>query len=151
MFDAIAADQDDYILPAFPTWTTLKEMVCYYAGSEVPVRTHTYGSACTFAPGTSTPTPLETAAYFRFTTTQRTSKNHPIYLGQYLHDVMYQPSSSDHELLQTDQMENIRQWLARWVSGFSVTGVTIKKTGPYGAVAQSLHVPIYTSHRDFPT
>jgi hypothetical protein len=47
--------------------------------------------------------------------------------------------------------ENIRQWLARWVSGIAISGTTYKKAGPKGAVAQSLHVPIYTTHRDFPS
>jgi CRISPR/Cas system-associated exonuclease Cas4 (RecB family) len=151
MFDAIAADQTAYIRPSLTPRTTYQEMVCYRAGSEVPVRTVTIGLAGTFNPGTPIYTPLETAAYFRFTTTQRTSKNHPIYLGQYLHDILIQPSQADRELANSDQTENMRQWLARWVAGFSVTGVTIKKAGPYGAVAQSLHVPLYVTHRDFPS
>jgi hypothetical protein len=45
----------------------------------------------------------------------------------------------------------MRQWLTRWVSGITVSGTTYKKAGPYGAVAQSLLVPTYITHRDFPT
>lgn len=151
IMSALQSDQQAYILPAFPTWCTWIGLDGYSPGSDVPVKSLSFSHAGTFAPGTSTPTPLECAAYFRFSTTQRTSKNHPVYLGQYLHDVMYQPSSSDHELLQTDQTENMRQWLTRWVSGITVSGTTYKKAGPYGAVAQSLLVPTYITHRDFPT
>lgn len=150
ILDAMVTDQLAYIKPALPTWCTIVEALAYDPGSDIPVATNSINQACTFAPGTLTPTPLETAAYFRFATTARTSKNHPIYLGQYIHDVMTQPSQTDHELLQTDQMENLRQWLARWVSGITISGTVYKKAGPYGAVAQSLHVPIYTTHRDFP-
>lgn len=151
VFAALLADQKPLIKPALPAWCTIKEAVGYDAGSELPVWTSAVGEACTFAPSTSTPTPLECAAFFRFSTTARTSKNHPIYLAQYIHDIMYQPSQPDHELLQTDQMENIRQWLATWVTGIGIGGSTYKKTGPYGAVAQSLLVPTYITHRDFPT
>jgi hypothetical protein len=150
-FDAILAGDKPYIKPALPTWTTLVEAVGYYAGSEVPVWTSSVNEACTFPDGSSVWPPLATAAFFRFGTTQRTSKNHPIYLGQYIHAVGRLPASSDHELADTNQTENIRQWLIRWVNGISIGGSTYKKTGPYGAVAQSLHVPIYLTHRDFPT
>jgi hypothetical protein len=151
VLDALVADQKPYIKPALPTYTTLVEALAYGAGSDVPVATTSINEACTFPAASTTPTPLEVCALFRFGTTQRTVKNHPVYLFQYLHGIGIMPGQSDHELLDTNMTENIRQWLARWVSGIAISGTTYKKAGPKGAVAQSLHVPIYTTHRDFPS
>ena len=150
ILDALVTDQKPYIKPALPTYTTIVEALAYGPGSDVPVATTSIGEACTFPATSTTPTPLEVAAFFRYATTQRTSKNHPIYLAQYIHGVGIMPGQSDHELLDTNMAENIRQWLTRWVSGITISGVQYKKAGPRGAVAQSLHVPTYVTHRDFP-
>ena len=150
VLDAFVTDQKPYIKPALPTYTTLVEALAYGPGSDVPVATAAINEACTFPAASTQPTPLEVAAYFRFATTQRTAKNHPIYLGQYIHGVGIMPSQADHELLDTNMAENIRQWLVRWVNGITISGTVYKKAGPRGAVAQSLLVPIYVTHRDFP-
>lgn len=151
VFATLANDLDPYLAAIVTPRTSLKEYVGYYAGSEVPVWSADRNQAGTFNPGTFRVTPLESCAVTRYGTTQRTSKNHPIYLFQYTHDVLVEPSQSDYELLNNDQQENIRQLAQKWVDGFVISGSTYMKTGPYGAVAQNCRINDYISHRDFPT
>lgn len=131
------------------TTVTYVEAVCYEAGSDLPV--HTITLSGTGARGGSTGEvvfPLQTAALIRWSTDQRTSKNHPIYLFSYMHSILSH-TGSDYELVEAAQLGTIQTYAAAWVSGFSDGTNTLKRAGPNGAVALGSFVPTHVTHRDF--
>ena len=137
------------IRPVVPTRTSLVEAVAYNPGSDLPVFTKSYGQAGTYDETGRAMQALEVVALLRFTTDARSTKNHPIYLFNYIHDV---PADS------TDTPETPRaDWKASWqtrcnnmVAGYSDGTLTRKRAGPRGAVAQSGAIEDYFTHRDFP-
>lgn len=143
--NAIAADLKNIISAR----TTLVDATTYNAGSEVPTNVIALNLAGTFVDGTAAAAPLECAAMVKWTTTQRTSKNHPIYLFQYLHDVYQTIGSADKELLNPTQRGFIDGFATRSVTGYSDGTLTLKRAGPRGAVAQAKILPTYITHRDF--
>lgn len=126
------------------------EAIGYDAGSDLPIFTKAYTTAGTNAGGAGAlSVPLEVSALIRYATTQRTSKNHPIYLFNYMRGVKIN-SGSNRELLDTTFKGRVSTYAAAWVTGFS-DGTTIHhRAGPNGAVAQSQVVGTYVTHRDFP-
>lgn len=124
-------------------------LVSYYApGSEVAVWTRTYSTIGTFTP-TGQRAPGDVAQLVRYTTTQRSTKNHPIYLFNYYHgcDVQTQPNQDKST---TAYATALGTYANSWVSGFSDGVTTYKKAGPRGAVATGYVVETYLTHRDFP-
>lgn len=128
---------------------TIVEMTGYAAGSSVPVATWTGSVASTgsFANGLSTP--LEVCALIRYTTTQRTSKNHPVYLFNYIHRANMDSTNGDPTVLNPAQKTAIETYATAWISGFSDGTNTYMRAGPNGAVAQTRLVETYLTHRDF--
>src|SRR4051812_43203994 len=59
----------------------------YAPTSEVPVFQKTYDVAGTYAPSTRLPVPGDCAIVLKYTTDQRSTKNHPIYLFKFHHGV----------------------------------------------------------------
>jgi hypothetical protein len=130
---------------------TIVETIGYEAGSDVPVFSKTYSQAGTgsFA-GTITYTPGQTAALLRWSTTARTSKNHPIYLFNYYHGVLVKSSSAPFDELSADQKSAIDTYAGAWISGFSDGTHTLVRAGPNGATATGHQCEKYVTHRDFP-
>jgi hypothetical protein len=132
----------------FTNWTTIVETIGYNGGSDVPVYSKTYSTAGTSAATGNYP-PLEVAALVRYSTTQRTSKNHPIYLFNYYHNLLVNSTSGQQDKLSASQKTLLETYATAWVSGFSDGVTTYKKAGPRGAVAQGSFVEEYVTHRDF--
>jgi len=131
--------------------TTITETLGYAAGSDVPVFSKTYSTAGTFtAAGGDIHLPLWIAALVRYSTTARTSKNHPIYLFSYVHNALLQ-AGTDFELLATDQKTALETWATAWISGFSDGVNTYNRAGPNGASATARVVDAFLTHRDFPS
>jgi len=123
--------------------------VNYYApGSEVAVWTRSYSTAGTYATTTGT-APGDCAALVRYTTSQRTSKNHPLYLFNYYHGIVAAGYPNQDQVAAT-QATALGTYANSWVSGFSDGVTTYKKAGPRGAVATGYVVETYVTHRDFP-
>jgi hypothetical protein len=123
--------------------------VNYYApGSEVAVWTRSYSTAGTYATTTGT-APGDCAALIRYTTSQRTSKNHPLYLFNYYHGIVVAGYPNQDQVGAT-QATALGTYANSWVSGFSDGVTTYKKAGPRGAVATGYVVESYVTHRDFP-
>lgn len=133
----------------FNSGVTIVETFGYAAGSDVPVFSKTYSTNGT---GTASGSwsPGECVALLRYSTTQRTSKNHPVYLFNYYHAVINQEPSGHPDLVSAGQRSAIGTYAASWVSGFSDGSVTHIRCGPNGAVAQAGFVEEYVTHRDFP-
>lgn len=121
----------------------------YLAGSEVPVHTKAYALTGTADYSSSDiPCPGDVAAIVRWTTTARTSRNHPIYLFKYFHQAMHQTGAPD--TISTAYKLHLNGQLAKWTAGgYSVGGVAVTYCGPHGAVAQTKLVADYLTHRDF--
>lgn len=129
--------------------TTITETLGYAAGSDVPVFSKTYSVAGT-ASFSGADTPGEAAALVRYDTTQRTSKNHPIYLFNYYHGAIGGTTKATVDTLNSSQRTALGTYAAAWITGFSDGTNTLKRAGPNGAVAQGAFVEEYITHRDFP-
>jgi hypothetical protein len=124
-------------------------LALYYApGSGVAVWTKTYSLAGTGTFGAGPYCPGDCAALIRYTTSQRTSKNHPLYLFNYYHGVVSVAGGGDTIL--AAQAAAYATYAGSWVTGFSDGVTTYKKAGPRGAVATGSVVETYITHRDFP-
>lgn len=142
----------DELVANVRTWfgsaSTIVETIGYNGGSFLPVFSKVYTTAGNNSVGTSARLPLETCILCKFTTTQRTSKNHPIYLFKYIHAV-HSNSNSTPEVPLSGQVSSIAGSLTEFLAGIN-DGTNLRKTcGPRGAVAQAAIIETYVSHRDF--
>lgn len=132
-----------------PSTCHVVEYTGYEAGSDVPVFSSAVSLAGIGAFGSdSVATPGDVAALVRYTTTQRTSKNHPIYLFNYYHHAFYNPAVGV-DTISVDYKAALSNLAQLWVTGIGVAGATLKRCGPNGAVAQSRTVEDFLTHRDF--
>lgn len=121
----------------------------YDAGSDVPVFSKTYATAATGSFTSWQPSPGDACALIRFSTSSRSSKNHPIYLFSYIHGVG-NTSTQPADTLNANQRTAIGTYASAWVSGFSDGAVTHNRCGPQGHVATGQLVDTVIRHRDFP-
>jgi len=128
---------------------TIVETFGYEAGSDVPVFSKTYSTAGTLSTGAGLPAPGDAAALVRYSTAARTSRNHPIYLFNYVHNA-YVSSTTGGDALLAGQVTALGTYAAAWLAGFSDGSHTLKRTGPYGHDATGYLVSPYVTHRDFP-
>lgn len=127
---------------------TITEVLYYAPGSDVAVWTRSYSTAGT-ATATGNRAPGDVAMMIRYTTTQRSAKNHPIYLFNYYHGIDIQ-ASPNQDKPTAAHSGVLGTYANSWVTGFSDGVNTYKRAGPRGAVAQGYEVPVYVTHRDFP-
>lgn len=121
----------------------------YAAGSEVPVWSETVSVAGTLT--TSAPAPGDAAAMLKWTTDQRTTKNHPIYLFNWCHGANYTSGSSS-DILQSGQKTALTTFATKFAAGgagYSDGSATYHRCGPYGAVGLVGSCDQYVRHRDF--
>jgi hypothetical protein len=152
LMDAIVT-AEKAVLPSF---VTIVEGIGYDASTATSTNPHglavhskTYTTAGTAVSTGGAFTPGEAAAFIRYTTTQRTTKNHPIYLFNYYHGVIADAAVSADNVLPS-QLSAYNVYGAAWVSGFSDGTLTRIRCGPRGAVAQSRAAHDRITHRDFP-
>lgn len=125
------------------------QAVGYGAGSDVPVFSKTYTTTGTLTSDASNiRSPAECAALIKFTTTQRTSKNHPVYLFNYMHSPLIDIAGYGDTML-AHQTTPYATYFSSWLTGFSDGANTYTRAGPNGAVAQTRVVETYVTHRDF--
>jgi len=147
LFDAIVLQEKTTL----QSYITITECIGYAAGSDVPVRTKLYTTAGTLSVvGGNYDTPLETAALVRYSTAARTTKNHPIYLFNYVHGAAVSSSGIHFETLDANMKSALQTYGGHWVSGFSDGTITAVRASPNGAGATGVTVEQYVTHRDFP-
>lgn len=135
---------------AYTARTTITEALGYDAGSDVPVWSLGYATAGAFVPAGSSHLPaLETVALVRWGTAARSTKNHPIYLFKYYHDIAI-GTGADSELLEPAHKTDLESIATAMITGYTISGVLHQLAGPRGAVATSRLVSTYVTHRDFP-
>jgi hypothetical protein len=131
--------------------TMITQAVGYAAGSDVPVASKAYSTAgtLTIVSGNAAQA-LEVCALVRYSTNARTTKNHPIYLFNYHHQVATLTSGVHFETLDANQKAALTTYMNDWVSGFSDGTITAVRASPNGAGATGGIVEEYVTHRDFP-
>jgi hypothetical protein len=135
---------------------TIVEAVGYDAGSATSTNPHgdavftkTYttdgvGSFATFSQA-----PGDCCALVRWSTAARTSKNHPVYLFNYLHGVGRETTGTP-DTLNLDQLGAMNTYAAAWQAGFTDGTGARERCGPRGAVAIGHATKDKIYHRDFP-
>lgn len=132
----------------YDSTVTIVETLGYAAGSDVPVFTKSYTTAGTGVFGGQR-APGDAAAMIYWTTTQRTSKNHPIFLRSWMHGVQVNGGTAGGDVIASNQVTAYTTYANAWTSGFSDGTNTHHRAGPHGAVAQVGAVGGYARHRDF--
>ncbi len=137
-------------------WTSAVTIVGwtgYAAGSDVPVASGTVSVAGTLTlPTGAQYAPGDCCYLGKMTTAARSTKNHPIYLYNYIHGVLHNTSDAN-DVVDNTQRVQIKDYLEDWISpGFSDGTNTYVRAGPRGANALSVvsPSPAYIHHRDFP-
>lgn len=146
--DAVTAAEKAIYMPVSTSFKII-QAVGYDAGSEIPV----FSKAYSLVPTGSFATPIDQAgdvcAMVRYSTAQRSTKNHPIYLFNYYHRAQGSSAQPADELNNAQQAA-ITTYATNWVTGFSDGAVTHHRCGPQGHVATGVIVDEYLRHRDFP-
>ena len=128
---------------------TIRQVDGYAAGSDVPVASKVYATVGTFAPSAAVPAPGDCAALIRWSTPARSTKNHPVYLFNYIHHATMN-NSGDPDLLHSGYKSALETWADAWLSGFSDGTNDYVRAGPNGVTASSRLVEADVRHRDFP-
>lgn len=124
--------------------------VGYAAGSEVPVFNKTYTTDGTLSATGWNPVPGDCAAVVRYSTSARTSKNHPLYLFNYYHSIGIGTGGSQADTLLASQKTALTTYASAWVTGFSDGTITAVRAGPNGNAATGVLVQSLVTHRDLP-
>lgn len=145
--DAIVnAEKAIYQLTVGPTIVSTQG---YDAGSDVATFSKNYTTAGTLVISNVLQAPGDAAALIRYSTAQRSVKNHPIYLFNYVHGVLVN-TSGPADSVHATQRTALQTYAGLWVTGFSDGAVVHKRCGPNGHTATGSSVDTFIRHRDFP-
>jgi hypothetical protein len=125
--------------------------VGYAGGSEIPVfnKTYTTDGTASFA-GPIANTPGDCAIVVRYSTSDRSSKNHPIYCFNYYHAAYIVGGASGSDTVNAAQRSAFQTYAANWVTGFSDGTNTYIRSRPNGNSVTGSLVELLISHRDLP-
>lgn len=129
---------------------TIVETVGYAGGSEIPVFEKTYTTDGTGTFGAYAALPGDVAALIRYSTSDRSSKNHPIYCFNYYHAVANLGSGLGGDNFNSDQKAAFTTYAADWIAGFSDGTHTLKRSRPNGDTCTGSFVETLLTHRDLP-
>ena len=146
----LAGNVRDAEIAALAANQVMVKWIGYGPGSDEPVASGTLsGSGALTVTSPVQASPLEVSALLRWSTDQRSSKNHPIYLFSYIRGALRQ-TDVENDALGTAMKTALTTYGNAWVTGFSDGANTYHRAGPNGAVALGVSVPTYVTHRDFP-
>ncbi len=150
LFDAITA-AEKLIYKSFATGgARIVEAVGYSPGSEVPVAVKTYSLDGTGAPSGFLPTPGDTAALVRYSTPDRSTKNHPVYCYNYYHTIGADGTLPGGDVVNAAQKVLVQTYANAWITGFSDGTTTFHRSRPTGDLVTAAIVKPYLTHRDLP-
>lgn len=148
--DAVVA-AERLIFPSFSSGgATIVEAVGYAPGSDVPVFTKTYSADGSLNPTGFLPTPGDVAALVRYSTPDRSTKNHPVYCFNFYHAVSAAGSGGNQDVLLASQRTAMSTYAALWVSGISDGTTTFHRSRPTGNLVTGALVENLLTHRDLP-
>jgi hypothetical protein len=146
--DAVVAAEKLIYAPPSGGGAQIIEAVGYAAGSDTPVFSKTYAvdgtGVFTFGNGV----PGDCALLVRYSTPDRTTKNHPVYLFNYYHAMLAHTDALSPDLPHADQHAALVTYAAAWIAGFSDGTVTYHRAAPGGSLATAALVPAFFTHRD---
>lgn len=148
--DAIVTAEKAIFMPLTSGGAKIIETIGYAAGSEVPVFTKVYTTDGTAGFAGYAPAPSDTVALVRYSTPDRSSKNHPVYCFNYYHAVATTEAIADADLLLNSQATAMATYGAAWVTGFSDGTTTFKRSRPTGDLCTGVLVNPRVTHRDLP-
>lgn len=148
--DAVVDAEKLIFLPFASKGAKIIATVGYDAGSEVPVFNKTYTTDGTAAPTNWQMVPGDVAELVRYSTNNRSSKNHPIYLFNYYHTFGIQSNAAWADACNSDQKALLSTYAAAWITGFSDGTNTHHRTGPSGHLATGHLESLNLTHRDLP-
>ncbi len=121
----------------------------YAGGSEIPVFSKTYTTNGTGAFSNPRLQAGDVAIVVRYSTADRSSKNHPIYCFNYYHGVLGNSIGTADEV-NPAQKTAMSTYAAAWITGFSDGAVTHHRSRPNEHLCTGALVLPDMSHRDFP-
>ena len=148
--DAVVNAEKACHLPFSSPGCKIVATVGYQAGSEIPVFQKTYTTDGTLSLINYGPVPGDVAGLLRWSTADRSSKNHPVYLFNYYHGVQYQTNISV-DTFHSTQRTAFGTYATSWIAGFSDGAVTHKRCRPQStSLATGYLVETLLTHRDLP-
>lgn len=148
--NAIVTAEKATYLPIASGGAKIIEAVGYAGGSEIPVFTLTYTTDGTAAFGGWFPAPGDSACLIRYSTADRSSKNHPIYCFNYYHAVGVGNSASAVDTMLASERTAKGVYGADWIAGFSDGTNTYVRSRPNGNICTGAFVEPLITHRDLP-
>jgi hypothetical protein len=148
--DAIVTAEKAIYVPLASGGATIAQAVGYAPGSEVPVFTKTYTTAGTGAFTSYIPTAGDSAALVRYSTPDRSTKNHPIYCFNYYHAMVAASAVVPADTVAPTQLTALQTYAAAWLTGFSDGTTTFKRSRPSGDLCTGSLVSSLLTHRDLP-
>lgn len=120
------------------------------SGSEIPIFSKTYATDG-FAGAVGSLPPGDAAAVVRWSTSARSSKNHPIYMFSYYHTIPSAGGATTYDQVEAGAVSLLGTYAALWdTTGFSDGTNTYKRSSPSGHNATGHTVLPLLSHRDLP-
>jgi hypothetical protein len=150
LFDAITAAEKLIYGAIAQGGAKIIQAVGYAPGSEVPVATKTYAldGASVFASAKTVPG--DVAALIRYSTPDRSVKNHPVYCFNYYHGVFADSSVTLADNLCAAQLTAMQTYASAWIAGFSDGTTTFHRSRPTGDLCTGSVVKPLLTHRDLP-
>ena len=148
--NAVTAAEKAVHMPLASGGCKIIEAVGYAGGSEIPVFTLTYTLDGTGAFASFIPMAGDSAALVRYSTADRSSKNHPIYCFNYYHGVSGGTTVPTVDNLNTAEKTALQTYANLWVAGFSDGTNTYVRSRPNGNVCTGAFVEPLVTHRDLP-
>jgi hypothetical protein len=148
--DAIVLAEKAIYMPFASAGAKIIETVGYAPGSEVPVFTKTYSTDGSASFASSMVTTGDSAALIRYSTPDRSTKNHPIYCFNYYHCALVSSSGTAPDTLLAAQASAMLTYGNDWITGFSDGTTTYKRSRPSGDLCTGVTVEPLITHRDLP-
>lgn len=126
------------------------ETVGYAGGSEIPVFTKTYAADGTGGFTGFVPSPGDAAALIRWSTSDRSSKNHPIYCFNYYHSVGHVAGVGGQDTVHAQQLAALGVYAGQWITGMSDGTSTKHRSRPNGNLCTGALEESNITHRDLP-
>jgi hypothetical protein len=132
-----------------PSNSTIIKAIGYGPTTDVPVFQKDYTTAGLTSFSGLYPQAPEVVALWKWTTAKRSTKNHPVYLFNYWHDVACDPAVAL-DGLNTTFKSSYEAYGADWIAGITDGTHDHHRTGPDGTLALAMSCEAYVTHRDFP-
>jgi hypothetical protein len=122
----------------------------YKPGTDVPVYSTTMNAASGNLFDNWQPAPGDCAAVVKWTTPDRSTKNHPIYCWNYFHAIGIPSGLVPPDNVQTQQLSAIQTYANDWIAGFSDGTRVYKRSRPSGNLCLAAVAEPMITHRDLP-